>query len=304
MNQNKEFFIELNKVVKKENIEENAYMNNYTSFRVGGPVDIMIQPDNYKEIKEAIKLCNKYNIKYFIMGNGSNLLVKDGGIEGVVIKLSKLNNIKVDNTRITAQSGAELWSVSDSALKASLTGLEFACGIPGSVGGAVAMNAGAYNGEVVQVIESALLIDKEGNERLVNKEELALGYRASVILDRGYTVLEATFNLVHGDYEKIKGRIDDLTRRRKEKQPLEFASAGSTFKRPEGYFAAKLIEDCGLKGLHVGDAEVSMKHSGFIINKGSATARDILDLIEKVQKRVKENFGVDLHTEVRILGRD
>lgn len=304
MNKYKDFSKELEKILNPKDIEIDEPMKNHTSFKVGGPVDILATPEDFKQVIDAIKLCKEKNVPYYIIGNGSNILVKDGGIRGVVIKLSKLNNIRVEGTRIIAQSGATLKEVSDIALENSLTGFEFACGIPGSIGGATTMNAGAYNGEIVNVIESAKIIGKDGNVKELNKDELELGYRASSILKYGYTVLEVTFRLKKGDNDKIKERIDDLNKKRSEKQPLEYPSAGSTFKRPEGYFAAKLIEDSGLKGTHVGDAEVSKKHSGFIINRGNATAKDILDLIKIVQKKVKDNFNVELFTEVRILGEE
>ena len=304
MNFDNEFSIKLNKIIPDKNVEKNVLMKQYTSFKVGGPVDILITPDNYMQIVQIIALCKEYGIKYYIMGNGSNLLVKDGGIRGVVIKLSKLNKITVEGERIIAESGASLAVTSKKALKNSLTGLEFACGIPGSMGGAAAMNAGAYNGEISQIVESALIIDNEGSVRRISKEELELGYRMSSIFKYGYVVLEVTLCLKKREYSKIEGRMKDLTRRRLERQPLEFPSAGSTFKRPEGYYAAKLIEDTGLKGLSVGDAEVSRKHSGFIINKGNASAKDIIGLITLVQKKVKEKFNVDLNTEVLIIGED
>ncbi len=304
MNRFKDFSTKLTNVLDVKNIEIDALMKNHTSFRVGGPVDILVTPESFEQVGDVVKLCKEDNIPYFIIGNGTNLLVKDGGIRGVVIKLCKLDDIKVDDEIIIAQSGAQLKDVSDTAAENSLTGFEFACGIPGSIGGAAAMNAGAYNGEISNVIESAKIIDNNGNIVVINKEQLELGYRMSSILKNEYTVLEVTFKLNKGDQQKIVDRINDLNRRRSEKQPLEYASAGSTFKRPEGYFAAKLIEDTGLKGMSVGDAEVSTKHSGFIINKGNAKAADILNLIKLVQKRVKSKFDVDLYTEVRIIGEE
>ncbi|MFT8313758.1 MAG: UDP-N-acetylmuramate dehydrogenase [Clostridium sp.] len=299
-----DFLIKLRRIIDEKNIELNAKMKEHTSFKVGGPVDVLVTPIDYNEIINIIKLCKDYKVPFYIIGNGSNLLVKDGGIRGVVIKLTKLDKITVDGEKINAQGGATIAETSRVARDASLTGLEFACGIPGSIGGALAMNAGAYDGEMSMVVESSLVLDGHGNFLRLNKEQLELQYRMSAILKNNYVVLEVTFQLKKGDYEKIKNRIDELMQRRREKQPLEYPSAGSTFKRPTGYFAGKLIQDSGLKGKSVGDAEVSVKHSGFIINKGNAKARDILDLIEIVQNTVKEKFNVELHPEVRIIGEE
>ena len=238
------------------------------------------------------------------MGNGSNLLVKDGGIRGVVIKLTGLTNLEVKDEEIKADCGVMLKELSDKALENSLTGLEFACGIPGSVGGAVFMNAGAYNGEIKNVIKEAEVITSSGEIITLSKDELELGYRTSKVMKDNSIVINATFKLEKGNKEEIKETIDDLTQKREEKQPLEYPSAGSTFKRPEGYFAGKLIQDSGLKGYSIGGAAVSSKHSGFVINKGNATAKDILDLIAYIQEKVKKQFGVELHTEVRIIGED
>ena len=304
MNKFKDFATSLEKILDKEDIKIDEPMKEHTSFRVGGPVDILVTPKKFQEVVNVIDLCKKNNVPYYIMGNGSNLLVKDGGIRGIMIKLIKLNEVKVEDNRIITGSGVSLKDISTTALNNKLSGFEFACGIPGSVGGAVTMNAGAYNGEISHVVESAKVIDNEGKIKVLDRKQLELEYRSSSILKYKYTVLEVTFNLEHGDYEKIKNRVEDLNRRRNEKQPLEYPSAGSTFKRPEGYFAAKLIEDSGLKGKSVGDAQVSEKHSGFIINKGSATAKDILDLIAIVQHKVKEKFNVDLYTEVRVIGEE
>lgn len=304
MNQNKNLSLEIMKIIDKNNIFINEPMKNHTSFKVGGPVDILITPTNYDEVKETVKLCKDNNIEYYIIGNGSNLLVRDGGIRGIVIKLSKLNNIKLEDDFVVAESGVLLSQVSNFALENNLTGFEFACGIPGSVGGAVTMNAGAYNGEISNVVHSARVIANNGEIVELSKEELELGYRMSSILKYGYTVLEVTFKFEKGEHEKIQKRIQDLSRRRQERQPLEYASAGSTFKRPDGYFAAKLIEDCNLKGKCIGGAEISIKHSGFIINKGNASAKDILDLIEFVQNTVQEKYKIELHTEVLIIGEN
>ncbi|AZV55381.1 UDP-N-acetylmuramate dehydrogenase [Clostridium sp. AWRP] len=304
MNKFKEFATNLEKILDKEDIKIDEPMKEHTSFRVGGPVDILVTPKKFQEVVDVITLCKEHNIPYYIMGNGSNLLVKDGGIRGIMIKLIKLNEVKVEDNKIITGSGVSLKDISTTALNNKLSGFEFACGIPGSVGGAVTMNAGAYNGEISHIVESAKVIDNEGKIKILDRKQLELEYRSSSILKYKYTVLEVTFNLEHGDYEKIKNRVEDLNRRRNEKQPLEYPSAGSTFKRPDGYFAAKLIEDSGLKGKSVGDAQVSEKHSGFIINRGSATAKDILDLIAIVQHKVKEKFNVDLYTEVRVIGEE
>ena len=278
----------------EDSIKVNEPMKNHISFKVGGPADILLEPSDEKQIIKSIEICKNNNIPYIVIGNGSNLLVRDGGIRGVVIKLSGLNFIKVDGNYISAGAGVVLKEVSDVALENSLTGFEFASGIPGSVGGAVFMN----------IISSVTVLDKEGNILTLEKDELEFGYRTSSVKTEGYIVISAQFELQLGDKVKIKNRIDELTQKREEKQPLEYASAGSTFKRPEGYFAGKLIQDAGLKGFTIGGAAVSQKHSGFVINTGNATAQDVLDVIKHVQDEVKNQFGVELKTEVRIIGED
>lgn len=283
-------------------IDEN--MSNHIYFKVGGKADILLTPKKIEQLSETIKICKENNIPYYIIGNGSNLLVKDGGIRGVVIKLTELNRIQSKGNFIKAEAGVLLKDVSDRAIENSLTGFEFASGIPGSVGGAVYMNAGAYDGEIKNVILDAEVLDADGNIVVLNRDELELGYRTSKVMKENYIVLSAIFQLELGEKENIQARVDELTRKREEKQPLEYPSAGSTFKRPEGYFAGKLIQDAGLKGYSVGGAAVSEKHSGFVINKGGATAKDILDLIAHIQKEVFKQFGVELHPEVRILGED
>ncbi|EHK2400725.1 UDP-N-acetylmuramate dehydrogenase [Clostridium perfringens] len=304
MNQYMEFYKLLGEFYNEEDITVDSPMSEHIYFRVGGPADILVTPVNEEQVVNTLKLCREYNVPYFILGNGSNILVKDGGISGVVIKFNKLNKITTEGNCVTAQSGALLKDVSKAALENNLRGFEFACGIPGSIGGAVFMNAGAYDGEMAHVIKSARVIDENCNIKNLTKEELELGYRSSIVMKKGYIVIEATVELESGEYASIKDKIDDLTNRRESKQPLEYPSAGSTFKRPEGYFAGKLIQDSGLKGFSIGGAAVSEKHSGFVINKGGATAKDVLDVIAHVQKTVKENFDVELHTEVRIIGRD
>ena len=230
--------------------------------------------------------------------------MRDGGIKGVVIKFNEVKNITVQGEVIEAECGAMLKDVSNEALNNSLTGFEFACGIPGTIGGAVFMNAGAYDGEIAHVIESAEVIDNNGEIKVLSKDELELGYRSSVVMKKNYIVLSARFKLKHGEVRKIKEIVEDLTNKRESKQPLEYPSAGSTFKRPVGYYAGKLIQDAGLKGYGIGGAAVSEKHSGFVINKSNATAKDILDLIAHIQNEVREKFDVELHPEVRIIGED
>ncbi|QCX34468.1 UDP-N-acetylmuramate dehydrogenase [Caloramator sp. E03] len=295
---------ELEKIIDKEHIRYNEPMKNHTSFRVGGPADIFILPEKTWQVISAIKILKENSIPFFVMGNGTNLVVKDGGYKGAVIKLTSINNIKVEGNKIRAQAGAFLSNVSIEALKNSLKGMEFASGIPGTVGGAVAMNAGAYGPEIKDIIESAVLTDYDGNLYCFNKEELQLSYRSSIIQRENYIVLEATFALEKGDVIAIKNRMEELNRRRAEKQPLNFPSAGSTFKRPEGHFAGKLIEDAGLKGYSIGGAKVSEKHAGFIINYNNATAKDVLELIKKVQEVVYEKFNVMLEPEIKIIGED
>ncbi|WP_143315966.1 UDP-N-acetylmuramate dehydrogenase [Clostridium sp. HBUAS56017] len=297
----KDFFKE---IYLENEIKINEKMSEHIYFKVGGPADILLSPTTVEQLVSSIEVCKENNIPYYIIGNGSNLLVKDGGIRGVVIKLTNLNNIQTKGNFIKAEAGVLLKDVSAKALEKSLTGFEFACGIPGTVGGAVFMNAGAYDGEIKNVIKEAEVIDSNGNIIVLDRDELQLGYRTSKVMKEKFVVVSAIFQLELGEEEAIMNRVDELTRRREEKQPLEYPSAGSTFKRPEGYFAGKLVQDAGLKGYSIGGAAVSEKHSGFVINKGGATAKEILDLIAHVQDEVKKQFGVELHPEVRILGED
>lgn len=283
-------------------IDEN--LSQYVNFRVGGPADIILKPQSKEQLLSSVKVCMENNIPFYVIGNGSNLLVRDGGFRGVVMLLSDIKNITVSNNRVIAECGAMLKDVSDKAAENSLTGFEFACGIPGTIGGAVFMNAGAYDGCVSDIIESAEVITEEGAVLTLLKNDLDLGYRSSIVMKNGYVVLSATFKLKKGEIKSIHDLVNDLTKKRESKQPLEYPSAGSTFKRPEGYFAGKLIEDAGLKGFSIGGAAVSEKHSGFVINKGGATAKDIIDLIRHIQDEVKRQFGVELHPEVRIIGEE
>ncbi|MBV1816537.1 UDP-N-acetylmuramate dehydrogenase [Anaerosalibacter bizertensis] len=280
-------------------------MKNHTSFKIGGPADIMIIPGNEKELIEGIKICKDNNINYYIMGNGSNLLVSDKGIEGVVIKISEeFGDIVVNDTTIKAESGALLTVVSKKALKNSLTGLEFASGIPGSIGGAITMNAGAYGGEMKDIVTKVRCLNSDGNIVEYSNEEMKFRYRKSRVEEEGLIVLSVEMELEKGDYKTIEERMRELTEKRTSKQPLHLPSAGSTFKRPEGYFAGKLIDDSGLRGIRHGGAQVSEKHCGFIVNIDKATSEDVRTLIRTVQKIVKDNYGVELETELKIIGRE
>jgi UDP-N-acetylmuramate dehydrogenase len=295
---------ELEKIVDVESIKYNELMKNHTSFKVGGPADIFITPKKIEDLSALIKYFKNKNVDFIVIGNGSNLLVRDGGLRGAVICLTALKNIFIEGCKLYAECGALLSATSNAALSSNLKGMEFASGIPGTVGGAVTMNAGAYGPEIKDVIESACVMDMEGNIFRLTKDELDFTYRHSIIQRNNYIVLDAIFSLVPGSYEEIKNRMDELNGRRSDKQPLTYPSGGSTFKRPNGYFAAKLIEDCGLKGLRVGGAMVSEKHSGFIINYENGCANDILELINMVERIVKENCGIDLETEVKIIGEN
>ena len=286
-----------------DNVKQQEPMSRHTTFRIGGPADFYLCPHSTKEVQEIVEICKEENLPYFVLGNGSNLLVSDKGYRGVVIQLWKnFSDITVKDCCIQAKAGALLSKVAAEALEAGLTGMEFASGIPGTIGGAAFMNAGAYGGEMKDIIKSVKVLDTQGEVRVLPKEELKMGYRTSIVKEKGYTVLSVELELSKGNREEIRNTMEDLKERRTSKQPLEMPSAGSTFKRPEGYFAGKLIMDSGLRGFSLGGAQVSEKHCGFVVNKGGATAMDVLNLIREVQRRVKEQFGVDLETEVRFLG--
>ncbi len=295
---------DLSGVTNKENIKINESLKKYTMTQLGGNADILVMPETEEEVEAIVQYTYNHQIPLLILGNGSNMIVRDGGVRGIVMNLSKLNQIKIEGTEVYAQSGALIMDVSKKAAEASLTGLEFACGIPGSVGGAMAMNAGAYGGEINDIIVHSTVLTREGKRLVLSKEELELGYRKSIIAQKNYIVLSSLFRLEKGNKEEIDAKIADLTYKRQSKQPLEYPSAGSVFKRPPGYFAGKLIQDSGLQGKGVGRAEVSTKHAGFIINKGNATATDYIETIKMVQKVVKEKFGVELELEVKIVGED
>ncbi|MGM0843624.1 MAG: UDP-N-acetylmuramate dehydrogenase [Bacillota bacterium] len=301
---NKKIHDKLLKVVKTENIKVDEMLRDHLYTKLGGKADFFITPTTYEEIQNVVKLSNEENIPFTLLGNGSNLIIKDGGIRGIVINLKHLDDISTEGETLVAQSGSRIIDASRRALAESLSGLEFACGIPGTVGGALYMNAGAYGGEIKDVLDYAYVVDKDGNLVKRSASELDLDYRTSNIPDNGDIVLEATFKLKPAQYEEIKAVMDDLTHKRESKQPLEFPSCGSVFKRPPGYFAGKLIQDSQLQGTNIGGAEVSTKHAGFIVNKDNATAKDYISLIEHVQKTVKEKFDVELEREVRIIGED
>ena len=278
-------------------------MKNHTTFRIGGPADALALPKTPEEVAEVVRFCNEHAQPYYVLGNGSNLLVSDEGYRGLVLQLYRnFNDIQVNGETITVQSGAMLAAVARTAYQNSLTGLEFASGIPGTIGGAVVMNAGAYGGEMKHVLREVTVLTKDGEVLAIPAKALELGYRTSVIPKNGWIVLGAVLQLKKGDPEQILARMEELKEQRITKQPLDLPSAGSTFKRPEGYFAGKLIMDAGLRGFTVGGAQVSEKHCGFVVNRGNATAADVWELICEVKRRVKERTGVELEPEVKLLG--
>lgn len=301
MNQEiKKMFCEL---LGRDHVLTDEPMKQHTTFKIGGPADYFLVPETGEEVGEIIKICRKTDTPYFILGNGSNLLVGDGGYRGAVIQVYRnMSAVTVEGTTITAQAGALLSAVAAAAKNASLTGFEFAGGIPGTVGGAAVMNAGAYGGEMKDVLVEVTVMDAEGKIFAIPAEKLELGYRTSVIKKAGYIVLEAKIRLKKGDQEAIRERMKELTIQRTTKQPLEYPSAGSTFKRPEGYFAGKLVMDSGLRGYQVGGARISEKHCGFVINAGDATAKDVRTLMDNVRDIVYEKYGVTLEPEVKFLG--
>lgn len=278
-------------------------MSKHTTFRVGGEAACMIYAQTEEEIRKLVSYLNQIEEDYFMLGNGSNLLVGDKGYRGIVIKFGKqMEEIQVDGERMTVKAGALLSKAAVTAKEHGLTGLEFAAGIPGSMGGAIVMNAGAYDGEMKQIVESVRIMDRNGEILTLDNDAMEFGYRTSVVKDRPYIVLEVVLRLQPGDKEAIGARMEELAALRKSKQPLEYPSAGSTFKRPEGYYAGKLIMDAGMRGYRIGGAQVSDKHCGFVVNVNKATAADIKEVIEEVQERVKKRFHVSLEPEVIFLG--
>lgn len=290
-------------VLGKEQVLFEEPMKSHTTFRIGGPAEVFIMPKSIKQVQMAVKICQEEQIPYFILGNGSNLLVSDRGYRGVIIQMDRnMGEIQVEGTEIQAAAGALLSSIAVAARRESLTGFEFAGGIPGTLGGAVVMNAGAYGGEIKDVLKEVTVMDGDGKIFTLPASELEMGYRTSIIKTAGYLALSARITLSRGKEEDIKARTRELSEMRTQKQPLDYPSAGSTFKRPEGYFAGKLIMDSGLRGYSVGGAMVSEKHCGFVINKGNATAEDVVSLMKHVTEVVQEKYGVTLEPEVKFLG--
>ncbi|WP_149023979.1 UDP-N-acetylmuramate dehydrogenase [Listeria grandensis] len=285
-------------------VKQKEDLATYTFTKTGGQADIFAMPTSHDLAAKTITFANTNQIPLTVLGNGSNLIIKDGGIRGIVMYLDALNVIKREGAKIIAGCGAKIIDVSRFALDASLSGLEFACGIPGSVGGALYMNAGAYGGEISDVLTEATVLTSTGELKHLQKDQLEARYRRSSIADKHYIVLEAVFELALGDKQVIRLKMDELTEARESKQPLEYPSCGSVFKRPPGHFAGKLIQEAGLQGYQIGGAQVSRKHAGFIVNIDKATATDYMTLIEHVQKTVFEASGIMLETEVKIIGED
>lgn len=293
----------LESFVPKEDIRLQESMQKHTTFRIGGPADCFVQISNKEQLISVQKYLMQVEVPFFILGNGSNLLVSDKGYRGVVLQIGPgMSRIEVDGEVITAQAGALMSQVARAAMEHSLTGLEFASGIPGTIGGGVVMNAGAYDGELSGVVTQVNVVNGEGECMELENDTMEFGYRTSTIKNNPFTVTEVILKLEKGDREQINAKMEELAARRREKQPLEYPSAGSTFKRPKGHFAGKLIMDAGMRGFRIGGARVSEKHCGFVVNIGNATAEDVRDVIAEVQERVKERFHVELEPEVLFLG--
>jgi UDP-N-acetylmuramate dehydrogenase len=293
----------LEDIVKKERIKTNVPMKEHTTMRVGGMAKIMVLPESCNEIAGIKKLLTEKKVPHFIMGNGSNLVVADSGYSGVIIKLSdNFSGISAERDEITALAGTNIAAVSNAALKHSLSGLEFAAGIPGTTGGAATMNAGAYGHQMEDVITETYCIDENGESCVLAGKDHEFGYRTSIIQKNNLIVLKVKMKLVHGDQEEIRGKMNNYNCLRREKQPINLPSAGSVFKRPDGNYAGKLIQEAGLRGFKIGGAQVSEKHCGFIVNTGNATATDVINLIEYIKDKVFENSGIMLEQEVKILG--
>jgi len=302
---NQEFlYNELVNKIGKESIHFSEPIKNHVYTKLGGKADILIMPSSVDALKTLLKIKHAYNLPITILGGGSNVIIKDGGIRGLTIGMSNMVGTFINGNYITVKAGTSIIETSKKALNHSLSGLEFACGIPGSVGGAIYMNAGAYGGQISDSLEKVTVMTQTGEVLILHKEELSLGYRKSIFMKNEYIILEAEFKLREGDHACIKEKMDELTKARELKQPLEYPSCGSVFKRPPGYFAGKLIQESNLQGKRIGGAEVSRKHAGFIVNIDNATSQDYLKLIDLIMKTVKHNFNVELETEVIVLGED
>lgn len=297
-------FKRITKAFPNANIKQNEPLSNYTYTKTGGPAEVLIFPSSIEEVTEMMNWIKKEECQLTILGNASNLIVKDGGIRGITIIMTEIKDIETEGDRISAGAGAAIIDVSQEALNHHLTGLEFACGIPGSIGGAIYMNAGAYGGEVKDCVESVQVLTRTGDVKTLSNKEMNFSYRHSYLMDKDDIVLSVTFKLDKGDYNEIKEKMDELTYLRTSKQPLEYPSCGSVFKRPEGYFTGKLIQDAGLQGLIHGGAQVSEKHAGFIVNINNATATDYQELIKHIQDEIYRIYKVKLEREVRIIGED
>ena len=294
----------LEEILSQDSIKYNEPMKKHTTMRVGGPCDCMVEPSSIEEIQKVLEYARKNNIKYYVIGNGSNLLVKDEGVHALIIKIAnKFSEVEVNGEYIKAYSGCSVPKLSQIAKENSLSGLEFACGIPGSVGGGIRMNAGAYGSEMVNVVEKVGFLDENGKLNEIDGKDAHFTYRHSMFVDNPqYVVVYAIYKLVKGNKEEISKIMEENMNSRKQKQPIEYPNFGSVFKRPEGYFVGKLVDECGLKGYKIGGAQVSTKHSGFMVNIEDATCKDVLDLIEYVKEKVYEKFNVKLQEEVVILG--
>lgn len=293
------------KAVNPANIKLDEPMKDHTSFKIGGPADIFITPDGLEEVRSVLDICRSHDVPLFIMGNGTDLLVLDGGIRGVVMQIAdKWQQVEIHGVAVTAQSGILLSKLCMALAEAGLGGMEFASGIPGTLGGALVMNAGAYGGEMKDVVKAVHAVDIHGHQIRLELPEIEYGYRSSIFRNGGYAVLAAELQLVYREPQSCMDMIKELAERRRAKQPLEYPSAGSVFKRPVGYYVGPLIEQAGLKGMRIGDAQVSEKHAGFIINRGRATAKDVIELMHLIQQRVENMFGVELEPEIQIIGEE
>ena len=293
----------LQAICGEEKVKCKESMRLHTTFQIGGEAEYFVTPASVTELQNILQLCKENKQAYYMIGNGSNLLVGDKGYKGTIIRCKDyMKEINIEDTTIRVQAGAKLCDIANVAMESELTGIEFAAGIPGTLGGAIVMNAGAYDGEMAQIIQQVTVLTPKGEILQIEKEQLDFGYRSSIISKKEYIVLEAQISLKKGEKKEIKAYMEELNKRRKDKQPLEYPSAGSTFKRPKGYFAGKLIDDSGLRGYQIGGAKISQKHCGFVVNAGNATAKDVTELITAVSKQVKEKYGVELEAEVKRIG--